>query len=322
MKSITIISILIFTVLLTNAQNISENPNKPVAKQGQNSIDFPILNGNYLGQETPDLIPELFAPSIVSTKEFNDRDLTISPDGKQIFFARTKTGNSNDYEYDIMFSELTNDGWTKPQIAWFSSKYGEVEAFFNPIGNELFFNSNRPGVVDGDSEHWETWVMKKEENVWTEPKMLKAPFNRVCHTTFTKDGKMYYTKEDEPALYRTSYKNSVFGEPEKLSSIINSTKVQYNCFISSNEKYLIFTRPAINSGGGRGDLFIAFRNENDEWSEPVNMGSDINSPGLESCPSVSPDGKFLFFTSNKAGNNDVYWVDIKIIERFKQKNKK
>ena len=285
--------------------------------QDENKLKFSKIKGSYLGMKPPGDLPELFAPGIVSTKEYNDRDLTISPDGKQLFFARTKTDNNDDYNYDIMYSEFINGIWSDPQIAWFSSKYGEVEVFFTSDGRELYFNSNRPASGVGDAEHWETWVMKKNGNSWSKPKLLGAPFNRVCHTTFTQNGKMYYTREDILALYMVSYKNGVFGQPQKLDTIINSTKVQYNCLIAPDESYLVFTSPLRRDGFGKGDLYISFRNIKNEWSEPINMGSEINSDGLESCPSISNDGKFLFFTSNKRGNNDVYWVDIKILDKLK-----
>jgi tricorn protease-like protein len=73
------------------------------------------------------------------------------------------------------------------------------------------------------------------------------------------------------------------------------------------------------------------------------MGEKINSSGWEFCPTVSPDGKYLFFTStrrlhepyseipltyerklkilNSPGNGsaDIYWVNTKIIEDLKSK---
>ena len=285
--------------------------------QNENKSKFTKLTGPYLGQKPPGKVPKLFAAGIVSTKEYNDRDLTISPDGSQVFFTRYKIEDDSVYFVDIMYSELINGIWTNPQIAWFSSIYGEVETFFTPDGKEIFFNSNRPALTEGEKVDYETWFIKKEGNTWSLPKLLGSPFNRVCHTTFTRNGKMYYTKEDEFTLYRTTYKDGVFGQPEKLDSIINSTEVQYNCFISHDESYLIFTCPLREDGFGSEDLYISFRSDNDEWSEPTNLGSEINSPEDESSPSISPDGKFFFFTSNKGGNRDIYWVDIKILDKLK-----
>jgi Tol biopolymer transport system component len=47
------------------------------------------------------------------------------------------------------------------------------------------------------------------------------------------------------------------------------------------------------------------------------MGDKINSSGYDTCPMLSPDGKYLFFTRNINRNGDIYWVDAKVIETFK-----
>jgi len=289
------------------------------ARQNVNEkSDFPTFTGKYLGQKTPRTKPLLFAPQIVSTKEYNDRDLTISPAGDQLFFARTKTGKKDDYDYDIMYSEMQEGIWSEPKKAWFSSSYAEVEAFFTPDGKQLFFNSNRPASGKGEAEHWETWIIKKEGYSWSAPKLIGPPFERTAHTTFTQNGKMYFHREDTAALYRATYKNGIFGQPEKLDPIINS-EVQYNCFVAPDESYLIFSKRSQMGGFGSGDLYISFRNSLGEWDKPLNLGPEINSPAWESCPNVSYDGKFFFFTSSKGGNNDVYWVSIEFLDQFRPK---
>ena len=70
-------------------------------------------------------------------------------------------------------------------------------------------------------------------------------------------------------------------------------------------------------GLGSGDLYISFREHDGSWMEPVNMGEPVNSSTLEYCPVVSPDGKYLFFTSRRRGNDDIYWVDAKIIDSYR-----
>lgn len=50
---------------------------------------------------------------------------------------------------------------------------------------------------------------------------------------------------------------------------------------------------------------------------PVNMGENINSSYAEYIPYVSPDQKYFFFTSNKSGNREIYWVDAKFIQELK-----
>ena len=68
---------------------------------------------------------------------------------------------------------------------------------------------------------------------------------------------------------------------------------------------------------GGSDLYISFRNKNGTWTKAKNMGKDINSGGGMICPSISPDGKYIFFNTTLNGKNGIYWVSAKIIEDLK-----
>ena len=70
-------------------------------------------------------------------------------------------------------------------------------------------------------------------------------------------------------------------------------------------------------GLGEDDLYVSFRKPDGSWIPGVHLGPKINSPASENRPYVSPDGKFLFYTSNKDGNRDIYWVDAKILTALK-----
>jgi hypothetical protein len=45
------------------------------------------------------------------------------------------------------------------------------------------------------------------------------------------------------------------------------------------------------------DLYVAHKQPTDKWSEPVNLGSEINSPGRELSPKLTPGGKYLVWMS-------------------------
>jgi len=53
-----------------------------------NDPDFPTLGNRYLGQKPPGLIPELFAPGIVSTEEYVEAGGDFTPDMKEFYFSR------------------------------------------------------------------------------------------------------------------------------------------------------------------------------------------------------------------------------------------
>ena len=51
---------------------------------------------------------------------------------------------------------------------------------------------------------------------------------------------------------------------------------------------------------GSCDLYISYK-LGDEWTDPENMGTNINSRSWESQPSLSADGRILYFVSDRSG---------------------
>ena len=42
-------------------------------------------------------------------------------------------------------------------------------------------------------------------------------------------------------------------------------------------------------------IYVYFKKKDSTWSKPINLGKDVNSNFAETCPSITPDGKYLFF---------------------------
>jgi Tol biopolymer transport system component len=111
-------------------------------------------------------------------------------------------------------------------------------------------------------------------------------------------------------------------EASALPSPVNTSGYEDGPFISTDESYIIFESDRPGGVGESIDLYISFKSENGEWSNAINMGPTINSNHTERFARVSPDGKFLFFGSNRRRINgqpnfDIYWIDAAIISRLK-----
>jgi len=70
--------------------------------------------------------------------------------------------------------------------------------------------------------------------------------------------------------------------------------------ISADGKFLVFTACDRRDGYGSCDLYFS-ENKKGKWSKPANMGNMINTRSWESQPSISADGKALYFSSNRSG---------------------
>jgi Tol biopolymer transport system component len=70
-----------------------------------------------------------------------------------------------------------------------------------------------------------------------------------------------------------------------------------------------------------GMIYTSVFGKNGTWSKARNMGNRINTSNHELWPSVSSDGKYIFFMSFRTGNADVYWINAKIIDTLKLEEK-
>ncbi len=293
---------------------------------------FTDLYGDYLGQTPPGDTPVVFAPGIVSTIYMEHSTLAISPDGNEIFWwVRPGPGmDTSLYDPDTWISSKTmqriGNRWTKQK----GSLYGGGSAF-SPDGKRLYFTSLMPfNKSDGP------YFVEKQDDTWSEPKKIglveRFPeIKSVYGPTITRDGTLYFACDTigkgrlkDHIIYRTKLINSEYTKPDMLPHCINlPLSWNYSPFIAPDDSYLIFTSNRPGSFDNYGDLYISFHNINkDTWSEPVNMGESINSPGQESSPGLSPDGKYLIYTGWVAGRQaDVFWVSTSIIDRLREKSK-
>ena len=103
-------------------------------------------------------------------------------------------------------------------------------------------------------------------------------------------------------------KDGTFGAPMPISPAINSSYNEGAGSISGDGKTLVFASCDRPKAIGNCDLYISRRTGNN-WSTPVNLGINVNSTEWDSQPSLSADGRTLYFTSTRRGGQgqeDIY----------------
>jgi len=308
--------------------------------------DFPVLQGDYLGQNPPGDNPEVFAPGIIS-HGFHEHSLTISPDGNEMFYV---TSSGDHRQYAIVTVKRTNNVWTKPEIAAFSGKYRDMGPCFSPDGKKLFFCSYRPLSEDlEENPAMDIWVVEKQEEGWSKPVNLGSPVNTdkdEILPSVSSRGTLYFQSYDVSKknwdFYFSRFENGKFQKPVKLEYGISSVHQESHPVISPDESHLIFQ--SIRPGGIDGvDFYISYRKDDDTWTTPVNLGEKVSSPGNVISPFVSPDGKYFFFARNgprdpfsykgqsysdlirlyrshRNGYGCLYWMDAAFIKNLKSYN--
>lgn len=277
---------------------------------------FPVLKGPYLGQKPPGLKPVLFAPEIMNAEHGYHTAVIFSPDFTEAYWSPMERGPS------LMYSKVVKGCWTSPQKVTFGLKMGIGDAAFSTDGEKLYFLSFHPPKAK-DPERERIWFIEREIKGWSKPKLIdQVIVNHPTHWTFSfaNNKNLYFTSEidgvkGEQDIYIARFDGKKYLAPKDLGDAINSDGMDLTPFIAPDESYLIFTRKGKNTR--KTDLYISFRNSDLSWTKAVDMGGDINTEFNDLDPYVSPDGKYLFFLSNRAGKYKIYWMDAKIIDELK-----
>ncbi len=306
-----------------------------------NSRDFSNLKGPYLGQVRPDSIPMAFASGFISTG-MNEVNSVFSTNGNEFYFSVFNSGMSS-----IFRTVLNSKGWSNPTLLPFASIYGDIDISISPDGKNLFYCSKRPIYPhDSSKTDHDIWMCNKVNDSWSEPINLGSKVNSFkedYYPTTARNGNLYFSSQRvSPGtnnIFVSRFTGGEYMQAEQISSEVNIGTWNFDPYIDPDEKFIIF---ASNKEGGFGqsDLYISFRNIDGSWSMAKNMGNRINSSESEFSPMITPDGKYLFFTSSRLktekqskpqtyrefehtmtthqnGSTDIYWIDAKIIEKLR-----
>jgi len=278
----------------------------------------------YFGLTPPGLIPEVFAPNIVSDSTWAEHcQLAVSPNGKEIFWSawtaayKAEDGEKNTEQ--LFYSTYENNAWTKPKLAEFTkdNPHGlNGGPCFSPNGDKLFFYQVKSPWV---SSNMNTYYVEKKNGKWgEEPMILDQSYNsekRNYSPIFTKNGTAY--KNRMGIISKYAFDDNSFTLIDSII-IYEGFRQAWNFYMSPNEEYVIFAD--LHDGGyGDTDLYISFKTEENNWGHPINLGPDINTEFRERFPIVSPDGKYLFFMRHTE-TQDFFWVSTEIIEDLKKQS--
>jgi len=282
---------------------------------------------DYFGQTPPGDSAVVFAPGIISLPDRLQGKISFSHDGKEFYFTVWGTKFSS---CKIYYTKRVNNTWTEQVEAPFSIGHFCGEPSFSIDGNKLYFDYTPKGILPN------ILMVQRTPQGWSDPQELPSPINSdhwdACYLEVS-DSIAYFTSnrpggfDDKGDLYRVRRLSGQPVQADKLDTTVNSTSWDACPCVAPDESYLIFTseRPG---GHGNSDLYIVFKKQDGGWTEPVNMernGSGININNKytnETDPSLSPDGRFLFFSRHTSTatseQENVYWVSTKIIDDIKK----
>lgn len=201
-------------------------------------------------------------------------------------------------------------------------------------GKTLVFTSRRNdtkgGGIDIDYDHLyysdvyqSTW--NEEDNEWNKAEPIPGRINTEYHdgaTGFTPEGDLLIyrniigaTRSGDIYISKNSESSGKWSAPkemfvkEKMNKKLNSSYFESSATMTEDGEYLYFVseRPG---GQGQADIYY-MKKAGKTWSEPINVGANINTKSDEKCVFIHPNGKILFFSSNGYsdcfGSYDLYY---------------
>jgi len=280
----------------------------------------PTLTGAYLGQEPPGETPELFAADVITENCPLHGTPVFTPDSKEVYWGPLSGNGCEEKTDEILFMRMVENVWTEPAVVAFSSRFWDSDdPAMSPDGTRIYFTTHRPsGLLSFDFDEKVMYV-EREGETWSSPRDVGSVVNsmfRHWQVSVSRDYDLYFHAErnvDEPGIYVSEYVGGEYQAPKRLPDAINSGS-SYHPYIAPDESFMIFVRTLAETGD---DLFISFRGSTGEWTEAENLGDGINSPNHDFCPNVTPDGRYLFFISQRDGYNKAYWLEATFIERMR-----
>jgi len=265
-----------------------------------------VLENRYFGEKPPGLIPELFAPYIVSP-EGNFEGGTFSPDMKKFYFSR-KNGRYKKRTFFVIRYE--NNKW----------------------GNESETDITPPNYSrDGNTIYKGNKYRDQTDTGWSELKSMGPPFTdmHIMGISVSDKGTFFFDQFKRPdTIGAISYSRLIDGKYEprqKMGKEINTGTWIAHPKIAPDESYLLWD-VVREDGYGGSDIYISFRAKDGSWVPAMNMGAQINTTMQESGAHVSKDGKYLFFSRGELKFREdgstywvgkPYWVDAKVIENLR-----
>ncbi|MGF1637526.1 MAG: OmpA family protein [Cyclobacteriaceae bacterium] len=226
-------------------------------------------------------------------------------------------------EVDVV-PNLTENILTEKLSDAVNSPYAETRPLIAPDGKTLYFSrANHPGNVGGEDDPNDVWYSEfdPETNNWKmainagEPLNNKGP-NYI--SSITPDGQSMtvllgnvYGRRDKmkPGVSISSKTSEGWSTPKELD-IINAfiEDTDGNYFLANDRRTLIMAVNRYDTYGGK-DLYVSFLQSDGKWTEPLNMGSDLNTAHDEFSPFLAADNETMYFSSKGYagfGGADIY----------------
>ncbi|TAG92779.1 MAG: OmpA family protein [Bacteroidetes bacterium] len=251
----------------------------------------------------------------------------VTPDGNTIYFTRGKHPKNTDNpdKQDVWFAKINKDGTFEEAEnigAPINNKYHNSSFSITPDGNTMLINNVYN--EDGSLEKGLSITKKNNKNEWEKSKTVIIDdfynVNDYAEYCLSQDGKillMTVQRKDSfggKDIYFSRLKeDNTWSVPENLGKVVNTAASETSPFLASDNKSLYYSTGGF-SGYGSNDIYVTRRLDDTwkSWSEPQNLGPEINTTNWEAYFSISAKGDYAYYASyhNAIGDCDIFRVKL------------
>ncbi len=252
----------------------------------------------------------------------------VSSDGKEFYFVRAN------HKGNVGGIKTGHDIWlSNREGANFSNTTNKLKGLNNPGNNAVvgISKSSELYVLNAykqeTNNHQGIAKSKKNGKSWSDPEYVEIP--GMNHDT---EFFGYYVNPEETVMFISMHAGDAVGKedlyisvkegntwsaPKNLGSKVNTTGFEMSPYLSPDGKRLYFSSDG-HGGHGGADIFYCERTGDDwfSWSDPVNLGSEVNSSGFDAYFIEGPDS-IAYFASNRDNfHSDLFTLKVDIIEEI------
>lgn len=198
-----------------------------------------------------------------------------------------------------------------------NTPFADMIPIVSPDGNALYFARKKAPENMGPKDADDIYVSKKSNNIWAPSYNIGPPLNNENYNfvfDVSPDGNTLYlanrfdykVEVNEVAI---AQKTATGWSTPELLQIPNMYNLNnFDCYSTSIDGKILMMAVERKDCYGDMDIYVSF-NQNGKWSEPFNIGFDVNSAGTEASVFLCADGKTIYFASNGFtgyGDFDIY----------------
>ena len=265
---------------------------------------------------------------------YSDYIPLITADGQTLYFY-VKNSPENVGGGDIWYSSKNGNVWDKRKNIGITlnNKENNNVISVSPDNNLMFlarkYSKNKSGKIVDAGEGFS--ITRRTKTDWDLPKEVVIPnyINKSEFGEFSLGANNITlilavegteTVGDKDLYVSFKGENGIWSSPLNLGTTINSKGKEISPFLAADGVTMFFSTDG-RPGYGKTDIFISRRLDDTwtNWSEPYNLGEDINTPDFDAYFSLPASGKYAYFSSrkNSLGESDIF--EILLPEQMKPK---